>query len=323
MRGRLVILGAAAVLTAAALLFGGAFRGGARPTADDAAAAPNTLAAAAATSPAGGLGGDTPVGGTTGQQVQQLQDRLRANPRDAHSYALLGLAYQQRARETGDPAYYTKSGGALRRALRLAPNDLIATGGLGSLALSRHRFREALALGRRRSRASPTTRPQVRRDRRRPRRARPLRASVPRLRHDGADSGRASPPTRASRTRASCSADPPDAIAGDADSRSTRPAANSPSRPPGRASSSASSTGRPGGSTARSRSTAAALAAFPGYAYALDALAHVEAARGHTQRAIALETRAVDAIPLPQFVGLPRRPLRSARAARSRGGSTR
>ena len=110
MRGRLVILGAAAVLTAAALLFGGAFRGGARPTADDAAAAPNTLAAAAATSPAGGLGGDTPVGGTTGQQVQQLQTELRTNPRDAHSYALLGLAYQQRARETGDPAYYTKVG---------------------------------------------------------------------------------------------------------------------------------------------------------------------------------------------------------------------
>jgi tetratricopeptide (TPR) repeat protein len=47
-----------------------------------------------------------------------------------------------------------------------------------------------------------------------------------------------------------------------------------------------------------------ALAAFPGYAYAFDALAQVEAARGHTQRAIALETRAVDAIPLPQFVGL-------------------
>jgi tetratricopeptide (TPR) repeat protein len=47
-----------------------------------------------------------------------------------------------------------------------------------------------------------------------------------------------------------------------------------------------------------------ALAAFPGYAYAFDALAQVEAARGHTRRAIGLETRAVDAIPLPQFVGL-------------------
>src|SRR5207237_8954581 len=46
----------------------------------------------------------------------------------------------------------------------------------------------------------------------------------------------------------------------------------------------------------------AALARFPGYVYAFDALAQVEAARGHLQRLIALEQRAVDAIPLPQFV---------------------
>ena len=61
-------------------------------------------------------------------------------------------------------------------------------------------------------------------------------------------------------------------------------------------------------------STAAALAAFPGYVYAFDALAHVEAARGHTRRAIALETRAVDTIPLPQFVE-----LTSATSTRSDG----
>ena len=48
----------------------------------------------------------------------------------------------------------------------------------------------------------------------------------------------------------------------------------------------------------------AALAAFPGYVYALDALAQVEAARGHIAKAISLESRAVDEIPLPQFVGL-------------------
>ena len=43
------------------------------------------------------------------------------------------------------------------RALRLAPRDLIATSGLGSLALSRHRFAEALVLGRRAHAISPTT----------------------------------------------------------------------------------------------------------------------------------------------------------------------
>ena len=107
---------------------------------------------------------------------------LQANPRDEHSYALLGLAYQQRARETGDPTYYTKSGERAATArCALAPNDLLATSGLGSLALSRHRFREALALGRRRTRALADDGAQLRRDRRRARRARPLprRRSTP------------------------------------------------------------------------------------------------------------------------------------------------
>src|SRR6185312_4515097 len=70
---------------------------------------------------------------------------------------LLGLAYQQRARETGDPSYYTKSEGVLDRALRFAPHDLDATGGLASLALSRHRFALALRLGRHAVSLSPTT----------------------------------------------------------------------------------------------------------------------------------------------------------------------
>jgi tetratricopeptide (TPR) repeat protein len=45
-----------------------------------------------------------------------------------------------------------------------------------------------------------------------------------------------------------------------------------------------------------------ALAAFPNYVYALDALALVRAARGHLPAAIRLEKRAVARIPLPQFV---------------------
>ena len=56
----------------------------------------------------------------------------------------------------------------------LAPRDLLATSGLGSLALSRHRFREALVLGRRAHAISPTTARNYGVDRRRARRARPL-----------------------------------------------------------------------------------------------------------------------------------------------------
>jgi tetratricopeptide (TPR) repeat protein len=69
----------------------------------------------------------------------------------------LGLAYEQRVRETGDATYYGKAQGILRESLSLAPHDLIATAALGQLALSRHRFREALAFGLRARQISPTT----------------------------------------------------------------------------------------------------------------------------------------------------------------------
>src|SRR4029450_2835874 len=42
---------------------------------------------------------------------------------------------------------------------------------------------------------------------------------------------------------------------------------------------------------------------YPEYVHALDALAHVEAARGRFARAIRLERGAVEQTPLPQFVG--------------------
>jgi len=57
--------------------------------------------------------------------------------------------------------------------------------------------------------------------------------------------------------------------------------------------------GRPDAATVQYRR---ALAIFPGYVYGLDALAQAEAARGRYSRAIALERRAVDRTPLPQFV---------------------
>ena len=45
-----------------------------------------------------------------------------------------------------------------------------------------------------------------------------------------------------------------------------------------------------------------ALELFPGYVYANDQLARVEAARGHLENAIVLERRVVETVPLPQFV---------------------
>ena len=137
--GKRLIFGAAAAgMTAVALLLGGVLH--------DSSSSASPVAATARLAPQ-----------STAEVVAKAQAEVRANPYDVTALDKLGLAYQQSARETGDPTYYTKSGEALRRALKLAPRDLIATSGLGSLALSRHRFRDALELGRRAQAISPTT----------------------------------------------------------------------------------------------------------------------------------------------------------------------
>jgi tetratricopeptide (TPR) repeat protein len=84
----------------------------------------------------------------TDQRILSLQDRLRNEPQDQHSATALGLEYLQRARETSDPSYYAKAEGVLHQALDLAPGDADTLIGLGSLALSRHQFQDALDLGR-------------------------------------------------------------------------------------------------------------------------------------------------------------------------------
>src|SRR2546423_622017 len=137
MRTRLLILFAVLIGAAVGALYGGVFR-------DRTSAAPAALAGAQATE---GFQAGFALNAGTASLVADFQSRLRVNPKDEHSYTLLGLAYQQRARETGDPSWYSKSEGVLRRALTLDSKDYLAVGGLGSLDLSRHRFRAALALG--------------------------------------------------------------------------------------------------------------------------------------------------------------------------------
>ena len=124
---RLLVAGATAVVAAVALLLGGL-------SARDVSRGESPGHVSTGQLAAGFAAGDTQA------LLLRLQDGLRTHPASGRGLDLLGLAYQQRARETGDPAYYTKSDGVLRRALRLAPDDLLATSGLGSLALSRHRF---------------------------------------------------------------------------------------------------------------------------------------------------------------------------------------
>ena len=94
-------------------------------------------------------------GATTAQRIEGLQAQVREAPSDPDGYADLGLAYLQQVRETGDPTLYPRAQGTFEQAVRLDPGDFTATSGLGSLALARHDFRRALALGEQAARINP------------------------------------------------------------------------------------------------------------------------------------------------------------------------
>ena len=101
----------------------------------------------------GSVGQATPR--DTESLIAGLQAAVKADPADASGYALLGDAYYQRARETGDPAYYSRAEGSFDAALSRDPNDLTATLGKGTLALARHDFRAGLGLAQRARRLAP------------------------------------------------------------------------------------------------------------------------------------------------------------------------
>jgi len=91
----------------------------------------------------------------TDRQIGALQERLRQQPDDNAAATRLGLAYLQRARETSDPTYYTRAEGVLNQALTAAPDDTDTLIGLGSLALARHQFQDALEWGKRAVASNP------------------------------------------------------------------------------------------------------------------------------------------------------------------------
>ena len=146
MANRLTLGMAAAIFAAAALLFGGVFRSGTPAAAND------VLPEAVAAELAKGF-----AAGDTQSEILGLQGELKLDAHNVKALDTLGLAYLQRVRETGDPTYYPKAQGILDEALRQSPRDLIATAGLGQLALSRHQFRKALGIGFEAKRISPTT----------------------------------------------------------------------------------------------------------------------------------------------------------------------
>ncbi len=238
---------------------------------------------------------------STAALVQALQAKIAVNRKDEHAWLLLGLSYQQRARETGDPTYYTKSQGSLERALALDPKDSFAYSGLGSLALSRHRFREALALGEQAHALAPTIARNhgvigdalVELGRYREafhefdvmNRLQPDLSSYSRVSYGRELRGDTAGAIKAMK------------LAVDAATDAKEPTAWTHVQ-----------LGKlyfnHGRYALALRETQLANQTFPEYAYGLDAQAQVEAALGRTGRAISLEREAVDLIPLPQYVAL-------------------
>jgi tetratricopeptide (TPR) repeat protein len=107
------------------------------------------LALLAALNGGSGLPAIGDPGAPTGDPVADFQRAVRAAPDNADAYAGLGDAYLARAREIGDPGYYTRADRAFDAALRRKPADLGALIGAGALAGLRHDFHAQLALGRR------------------------------------------------------------------------------------------------------------------------------------------------------------------------------
>jgi tetratricopeptide (TPR) repeat protein len=82
----------------------------------------------------------------TDAQLRRLQaDVRRGAPREAE----LAAAYIQKARESGDPSFYSRADGVLERALERGPADPAELTEAAALAAGRHDFREAERLARR------------------------------------------------------------------------------------------------------------------------------------------------------------------------------
>jgi tetratricopeptide (TPR) repeat protein len=145
MKAKFLVGVAAVAVAAVAVLFGGLLNGS-KAGGRSEAAAPE---AAAGRLVAGFASGDTVA------YAAQLEARVAADPADVQSLVMLGLAYQQRARETGDPSFYPRSGAALSRATHLDPKNALAATGLAALAASRHRFEQARLLAERARRLAP------------------------------------------------------------------------------------------------------------------------------------------------------------------------
>ncbi|HEX9820718.1 MAG TPA: tetratricopeptide repeat protein [Methylomirabilota bacterium] len=111
-------------------------------------AAARATALAAALLVLAAAGGPAAQPHETDHLIRFYQARVARDPDDFLGYSKLGIAYVQKARDTGDVAYYDLADKALRRSLALVPRGPAAgaaTAWLAVVELARHQFRDALA----------------------------------------------------------------------------------------------------------------------------------------------------------------------------------
>jgi tetratricopeptide (TPR) repeat protein len=230
-----------------------------------------------------------------------LEEQVRARPADSGLLVQLGFAYQLRWRETADASFLPRSETALLRALPVRPGEANAILGLGSLALIRHEFEDALVHGRRAQRLLPGS-------------ARPFGvigdALVERGRYGEAFAAFermiALRPSLASYARVAyareLTGDPQGALA--AMRLALSAAAGQPEPSAWSLVELAKLEFARGRIEAAGRDARAALQILPGYPTARAELARVAAAQGRIGRAIAEARRAADAVPTSQAVAL-------------------
>ncbi|MFB0619761.1 tetratricopeptide repeat protein [Streptomyces sp. AGS-58] len=88
--------------------------------------------------------------------VARQEQRVRARPLDARAWAVLGAAYAERGRRTGDAADYPRADRALRTSLEVrGTRNTEALDGLAALALARRDFPAAKRYGEQALKAAP------------------------------------------------------------------------------------------------------------------------------------------------------------------------
>ena len=284
--------GAIAVALALGSLLGGVLAESRSATRPDPSAAPSVLAQHVLTGAAGGV---------TAATIGKLEAEVQVQPRDAAVLTQLGFAYQLRWRETADASYLPRSDVALRRAIRYGSEDADAVLGLGSLALIRHQFRDALGYGEQARKLLPGS-------------ARPYGVTGDALLELGRygeafaafDRMVSIRPSLASYARVAYARELTGDLPGAASAmRLAFEATGGQPEPTAWALVELSklelSLGRPGEAERDART---ALRAFPGYPNALIQLAHVDATRGRLGPATGNARRAADSVPTAQAVSL-------------------